>query len=71
MKTLTASMILSVMFLSAGAFAGNRDAAHIQASTAAATAKIENVTVVNKNGVWPLAGQISVEPCSRARCIEI
>jgi len=50
MKTLTTSLILSVMFLSAGAFAGaNRTAPHL----IAAPAKIGNVTTVNKNGVWP------------------
>lgn len=69
MKTLTTSMILSVMFLSAGAFAGsNRDAHHPVAVSAAQT---ENVTVVTKNAAWPPAGQISVEPCSLHRCIDI
>jgi hypothetical protein len=66
MKTLTASLILSVMFLSAGAFAGGT----YQPGTPAAP-KIENVTVIIKNGVWPLAGQVSVEPCAVNRCIDI
>lgn len=65
MKTLTTSIILSVMFLSAGAFAGSRNDAHLVTAPAANPA---NVTVVTKNAVWPLAGQISVEPCSLARC---
>ncbi|MFO1133058.1 MAG: hypothetical protein U1E16_13725 [Hyphomicrobiales bacterium] len=68
MKTLTTSIILSVMFLSAGAFAGSNGGAHrvnVSASNPA------NVTVVTKNAAWPPAGQISVEPCSRARCIAI
>ena len=68
MKTLTTSIILSVMFLSAGAFAGsNHNAQPVTVSDANAA----NVTVVTKNAAWPPAGQISVEPCSRARCIAI
>jgi len=65
MKTLTTSIILSVMFLSAGAFAGSRNDAHIVTAPAANPA---NVTVITKNATWPPAGQISVEPCSLARC---
>ena len=68
MKTLTTSIILSVMFLSAGAFAGSNGGTHpvIVSDTGSA-----NVTVVTKNAAWPPAGQISVEPCSRTRCISI
>jgi len=65
MKTLTTSIILSVMFLSAGAFAGSRNDAHIVTAPAANPA---NVTDITKNAAWPPAGQISVEPCSLARC---
>jgi len=68
MKTLTASIILSAMFLSAGAFAGSDRG---MAPVTLATANPANVTVVTKNAAWPPAGQISVEPCSRARCIDI
>jgi len=71
MKTLTTSMILSVMFLSAGAFAGSSRDAHLAAPVAATAAQTENVTVVTKNAAWPPAGQVSVEPCSRNRCIDI
>jgi hypothetical protein len=68
MKTLTMSMILSVMFLSAGAFAGaSTDARHAPAATAAAQ---QNVTVVGKTSAWPFPGQISVEPCNVRRCID-
>ncbi len=67
MKTLTTSLILSVMFLSAGAFAGSTHAV-LKAQPAP---QAENVTVILKNGVWPPAGQISVEPCSYRRCIDI
>jgi hypothetical protein len=66
MKTLTATALLSVMFLSAGAFAG--DSHNV---TAPILAKSVNVTVVQKNQAWPVAGQISVEPCSASRCIDI
>lgn len=68
MKTLTTSIILSVMFLSAGAFAGSNRGVPPVITSAAPTS---NVTVVTKNAAWPPAGQISVEPCSRARCIDI
>ena len=66
MKTLTASMILSVMFLSAGAFAGSS-----RTVMAPVLTKIDNVTVINKNQAWPLPGNISVEPCNQRRCIDI
>lgn len=68
MKTLTTSIILSVMFLSAGAFAGSNRGAH---PVMVSEANPANVTVITKNAAWPPAGQISVEPCSRARCIDI
>ena len=68
MKTLTTSIILGVMFLSAGAFAGSNRGQH---PAIVAEANPANVTVVSKNAAWPPAGRISVEPCSRARCIDI
>ena len=68
MKTLTTSIILSVMFLSAGAFAGSN---HAGQPVMASAANPANVTVVTKNAAWPPAGQISVEPCSRTRCFAI
>ena len=68
MKTLTTSIILSVMFLSAGAFAGSNHGAQPVAVSAANPA---NVTVVTKNAAWPPAGQISVEACNRTRCVDI
>lgn len=69
MKTLIMSMILSVMFLSAGAFAGARHEGSGQLG--AALSKPGNVTVVSKNQAWPLAGWISVEPCNLRRCIGV
>jgi len=69
MKTLTTSIILSVMFLSAGAFAGaHRGSEHV---AVVATGAPANVTVIPKNAAWPPAGNITVEPCSRNRCMDI
>jgi hypothetical protein len=65
MKTLIATATLTVMFLSAGAFAGN-DA---QMATAAKS-QISNVTVIIKNGQWPVMGQTSFDPCSVRRCLD-
>ena len=69
MKTLTMTMILSVMFLSAGAIAGASRSTPGQLATASANAA--NVTVISKNQAWPLAGRISVEPCNFRRCIGV
>ena len=69
MKTLTTSMLLSVIFLSAGAFAGPGPDRHQAPAPQAAAAG--NVTVVLKNGSWPPAGLATVEPCSIHRCIDI
>lgn len=69
MKTVTTTILLSVMFLSAGAFAGGSNKPHVVALTQGAN--VENVTVILKNQAWPIAGQISVEPCNVRRCIDI
>lgn len=69
MKALISSMILSLMFLSAGAIAGADRGVNRQAS--AVLAKPGNVTEVSKNRAWPLAGSISVEPCTLRRCIGV
>ena len=71
MKTLTTTIILSVMFLSAGAFAGGNSKPLSATKPQAAVTDVSNVTVVRKNGAWPIAGQISVDPCSLTRCIDI
>jgi hypothetical protein len=68
MKTLTTSMLLSVIFLSAGAFAGPD---HDTLRAPAAPAASENVTVIAKTGVWPPAAQVSMEPCKIRRCLDI
>ena len=50
MKTIAATAALTIMFLSAGAFAGNRHRM-VQAATAQ---NFDNVTVVTKNSAWPV-----------------
>jgi hypothetical protein len=70
MKTLTTSMLLSVLFLSAGAFAGQGHHRHMAPAAPAASA-ISNITSVAKNGIWPPAAQVSMEPCSIRRCYDI
>ncbi len=69
MKTLIASMALSVMFLLAGAIASAHHPRYGQEDMT--LAKPRNVTVVTKNQAWPLAGRISVEPCNLRRCIGV
>ena len=65
MKTLTATATLTVMFLSAGAFAGNGTG-----TATIAKSPVTNVTVIVKNGQWPVKGQISFDACSLRRCRE-
>ena len=65
MKTLIATATLTIMFLSAGAFAGN----DIQMATVAKS-RISNMTVVIKNGQWPVKGQTSLDACSVRRCLD-
>ena len=65
MKTLIATATLTIMFLSAGAFAGN----DIQMATVAKP-QISNVTVITKNGQWPVKGQTSFDACSVRRCLD-
>jgi hypothetical protein len=65
MKTLIATATLTIMFLSAGAFAGN----DTQMATGAET-PVSNVTVIIKNGQWPVKGQTSFDACSIRRCLD-
>jgi hypothetical protein len=65
MKTLLATATLTIMFLSAGAFAGNDTQ-----KSPVATSHITNVTVIAKNGQWPVKGQISLDACSLRRCLD-
>ena len=64
MNTILATAALSVMFLSAGAFA-DRPVAKAPAP------EVTNVTVITKNSVWPLKGQITTDSCQYVRCIGI
>ena len=65
MKTVLATATLTIMFLSAGAFAGN----DIQKAPMAKS-QGTNVTVIAKNGQWPVKGQISLDACSVRRCLD-
>ena len=67
LKTLSLSAALAVGFLSAGAFAGANDASH--PSVTSITSK--NVTIIYKNSTWPVAGQITVDPCKINRCQDV
>lgn len=65
MKTLIATATLTIMFLSAGAFAGNVDQDGIRVQP-----QVSNVTVILKNGQWPVKGQTSFDACSVRRCLD-
>jgi hypothetical protein len=65
MKTLIATATLTIMFLSAGAFAGNDSQ-----MTAGTKTPVSNVTVIIKNGQWPVKGQTSLDACSVRRCLD-
>jgi hypothetical protein len=58
MKTFASIFILTIAFLSAGAFAEQ-------------PAQKSNVTVVYKNQAWPVKGQIAINTCSINRCTDI
>ena len=60
MKTLISVVILTIAFLSAGAFA--EQPVQIQKA---------NITVVYKNQAWPVKGQIAIDSCSFNACIDI
>ena len=64
MKTLIATATLTIMFLSAGALAGNGTG-----TATIAKSPVTNVTVISKNGQWPVKGQISFDACSLRRCV--
>jgi hypothetical protein len=64
-KTMTLSVSLAAVFLSAGAFA------HVTTPvTAPANPVIEaNVTIVHKNSQWPKL--VKLNPCDLRRCVEV
>ncbi len=66
MKTTVATAILTVIFLSAGAFAGSDIRKPVTAP-----AQYANVTVIAKNQSWPVKGRITMQPCAVNRCIDI
>jgi len=66
MKTLIATATLTIMFLSAGAFAGSD-----RNITQVAQTPISNITIITKNSQWPVATQISRDACNLRRCIAI
>jgi hypothetical protein len=62
MKTVFASLVLTCAMLSAGAFASdNRGYLH----------QVQNVTDISKNQAWPLKSQLTVDPCSASRCLDV
>lgn len=66
MKSLIATLALTVMFLSAGAvhsIGKNRPALR--------SAHAYNVTVIFKNQAWPVSGVKSLDSCQTARCVNI
>ena len=63
MNAAFATIVTTMMFLSAGAFTTPRDAAP--------DAKATNVTVINKNSNWPLKGQITTDSCQYVRCLGV
>jgi hypothetical protein len=68
MKKTVSIALLTIAFLSAGAFAsvGIGPNALKLVKTAAS-----NQTIVVKNQAWPLKERMTVEPCRASRCISI
>jgi hypothetical protein len=66
MKYGGAIAVLTVIFLSAGAFADNRPSVRPSEKLGSA-----NVTVVNKNQSWPAPSVMTIEPCNYVRCIDV
>lgn len=67
MKTIAATATLTIMFLSAGAFAGNDH----RMAPSATNLMNANVTVIEKNQAWPVNGRVPASTCSLSRCIDI
>lgn len=66
MKTTAATLALTIIFLSAGAFAGANHNAPQRTLTFNA-----NVTVIEKNQNWPVLIETPVKGCEAVRCIDI
>jgi hypothetical protein len=63
MKPLMATFGLTALFLSAGAFASD-NSGYVPAPAAT------NFTIIEKNQAWPVKSEMTVEPCTLARCLE-
>ncbi|MBC8037335.1 MAG: hypothetical protein H7X89_08970 [Rhizobiales bacterium] len=63
MKSAIATIALTIVFLSAGAFAGS-------GYRTVAPAIIANVTIIEKNQAFPVFGPITVEVCENEDCSE-
>ena len=66
MKTIAATAALTIMFLSAGAFAGST---HHPVTLVGMQSS--NITVIEKNQTWPVWTETTVKPCELTRCIDI
>jgi hypothetical protein len=66
MKYGGAIAVLTVIFLSAGAFADN--GASVRPFEKLGST---NITVVNKNQSWPAPSLMTIEPCNYVRCIDV
>ena len=66
MKYGGAIAVLTIIFLSAGAFADN-------GVPVGQFKKLEsaNITVVNKNQSWPAPSLMTTDPCNYVRCIDV
>lgn len=64
MKPLMATLGLTALFLSAGAFASDN-------SSYVPTSVVSNYTIVQKNQSWPVRSQMTVETCKLARCFDV
>ena len=65
MNTAFTTAVLTVMFLSAGAFAKN------PLHSVAPEVQNANITTIAKTSAWPVKGLITVDSCKVSRCIAI
>ena len=70
MKTLSKIVIVGLV-VATGITAAVAASTLSQAQDFVPAPAAQNFTVIHKtDGIWPLKGMISVEPCSLRRCIE-
>ena len=65
MKTALLTTVLTIAFLSAGAFA------NVKIEPARTGTAAGNITVIAKNQAWPVKGRIASDSCTLVRCIDI